>query len=111
MKKFLKITFTLLITIILLRGFTLPLNPPNGNWQQQFLPDIGGRNITDVFFLDSITGWAVTNARNQTNDTIYVLQTINGGGSWSILFAKFQTGGGFPGYFKISFLNELTGYT
>ena len=49
-----------------------------GNWYQQFMPNIGGRTISDVFFLDSLTGWAVTPYRFQ-NDTSYVLKTTNSG--------------------------------
>ena len=81
-----------------------------GNWYQQFMPNIGSRSIQDVFFLDSLTGWAVTNATNQNPDTTFVLKTINGGDTWSIFYRKVQTGGGFSGYFKVYFLDQNTGY-
>jgi len=110
MKKFFKITLTLFITTIIVLGFALPLNPV-GNWYQQFMPSIGSRTIQDVFFLDSLTGWAVTNATNQNPDTIFVLKTTNGGDNWVIYYRKVQTGGGFSGYFKVYFLNQNTGYT
>jgi len=81
-----------------------------GNWYQQFMPNIGSRNITDVFFIDSLTGWAVTNATNIGNDTTFVLKTTNSGDTWVIHHTKIQTGGGFSGYFRIYFLNQNTGY-
>lgn len=111
MKKLLKITFTLIFTIIILLGFAMPVNPPAGNWYQQFLPNIGNRQISDIFFLDSLTGWSVTNATNQANDTTFVLKTTNGGDNWIIQYRKIQTGGGFPGYYRVYFLNQSTGYT
>lgn len=110
MKKLLKITFTLLFITTILLGFAMPLNPV-GNWYQQFMPNIGSRTIQDIFFVDSLTGWAVTNATNQGNDTLFVLKTTNSGNNWIILYRKTQTGGGFSGYFKIYFLDQNIGYT
>src|SRR5260221_3374560 len=81
-----------------------------GNWYQQFMPNLNGRNITDIFFLDSLTGWAVTNALNQNPDTTFVLKTINGGDNWVIQYRKIQLGGGFFGLSRIYFLNQNTGY-
>ena len=109
MKKLLKITFTLLFITTILLGFAIPLNPV-GNWYQQFMPNIGSRSIQDVFFTDSLTGWAVTNATNQGNDTLFVLKTTNSGDTWTIHYRKSQTGGGFPGYTRIYFLNQNTGF-
>jgi photosystem II stability/assembly factor-like uncharacterized protein len=111
MKRYIKISLTLLITIIIVLGFAMPLNPPNGFWYQQFLPNIESRTIQDVFFLDSLTGWAVTNATNQANDTTFVLKTSNGGDNWVLQYKRMQTGGGFSGYFRVYFLNNNTGYT
>ncbi|MGH2575495.1 MAG: hypothetical protein ACRDFC_07330, partial [Ignavibacteria bacterium] len=31
---------------------------PAGNWYQQFLPNLNGRQITDVTFNDSLLGYA-----------------------------------------------------
>ncbi len=110
MKKLLKTALTLFFTTIIVLGFAMPLNPI-GNWYQQFMPNIGSRTIQDIFFLDSLTGWAVTNATNQGNDTIFVLKTTNSGDNWVIDHKKVQTGGGFSGYFKVCFLDQNTGYT
>ena len=75
------------------------------------MPNIGSRTLQDIFFLDSFTGWAVTNATKQGNDTICLLKTTNSGDNWVIHHKKVQTGGGFSGYFKVYFLNQNTGYT
>lgn len=106
MKNFLKITLSLIILLIIVLGFAMPLNPPAGNWYQQFLPNIGGRTISDIFFLDSLTGWAVTPYRFQ-NDTAYVLKTTNSGDSWFIVNIRI---GQFVGHNKVKFLNSLTGF-
>ena len=99
-----------LTILIFTAGLNFQDNPPNG-WYQQFLPDLNGRQITDITFLDSLTGWAVTNATNQNPDTTFVLKTTDGGDNWVIQYGKIQTGGGFPGYFRVYFLNQSTGYT
>jgi hypothetical protein len=106
MKNFLKITLSLIILLIIVLGFAMPLNHPAGNWYQQFLPNIGGRTISDIFFLDSLTGWAVTPYRFQ-NDTAYVLKTTNSGDSWFIVNIRI---GQFVGHNKVKFLNSLTGF-
>jgi photosystem II stability/assembly factor-like uncharacterized protein len=108
-EKLSSLSFFLAILLFLI-AFNFSDNPV-GNWYQQFMPNIGGRNITDAFFLDSLTGWSVTNATNQNPDTTFVLKTTNGGDSWTILYRKIQTGGGFPGYFRVYFLNQSMGYT
>jgi photosystem II stability/assembly factor-like uncharacterized protein len=103
-------TFLFYLSILFfIIGFNFSDNPA-GSWYQQFMPDLGGRSVTDVFFLDSLTGWAVTNATNQFNDTMYVLKTTNSGDNWAIQYRKLQTGGGFPGYFRVYFLNQNTGF-
>lgn len=105
MNKLLKLTLTVLFTIIILLGFAMPLNPV-GNWQQQFFPDIGNRQISDIFFLDSLNGWAVT-PYTTMNDTVFVLRTTNKGDNWSIQFTGTAQ---FPGMKKIKFINAYTGY-
>jgi photosystem II stability/assembly factor-like uncharacterized protein len=101
--------FFYLAILIFIIGFNFSDNMVTG-WYQQFMPNLNGRNITDIFFFDSLTGWAVTNATNQNPDTIFVLKTSNSGDNWAIHFRKIQTGGGFPGYTRIYFLNQNTGF-
>ena len=85
-------------------AFNFAHNPPSG-WYQQFLPDLSGRQISDVFFLDSLTGWAVTPYTHQ-NDTAFVLKTTNGGNNWLIQYLRI----GDVGFEKICFLNANTGF-
>lgn len=105
MKKLLKITFTLIFTTILLLGFAVPLNL-NGFWYQQFLPNLNNRPISDITFLDSLTGYAVT--PYMANDTAYIIKTINKGDDWSIIYRQpTNTIGAFT---RIIFLNQNTGF-
>ena len=83
-----------------------PASPAVGNWYQQFLPSLNGRTISDIFFLDSLTGWAVTPYRFQ-NDTAFVLKTTNSGDSW--FFANSRVGQ-FVGHNRVKFLNSSTGF-
>jgi len=103
--------YKILISLVLVTGlflsFTPPLNPIAGSWYQQFMPNIGGRQISDIFFLDSLTGWAVTPFTVQ-NDTTYVLKTTNGGNNW---FIQFTGTGQFVGRNRVYFLNANTGFT
>jgi len=108
MKKLFKILFSFFAFCLFTFAFIMPLNPPAGNWYQQFFPNLNGRTLSDVFFLDSLTGWAVTN--KSTTDTMFVLKTTNAGDNWFVHYRKVQTGGGIPGYNKIYFLNQNTGY-
>jgi len=101
MKKPLKITLTLSITIIMLLGFVLPLNPA-GNWYQQFLPNIGSRTILDITFLDSLTGYLITTI---SADTSYILKTTDSGDSWSINHRATSSI-----FRRIQFINNNTGY-
>ena len=48
--------FSIILFII---GFNFSDNPPGG-WYQQFLPNLPNMQISDMYFLDSLTGWAVT---------------------------------------------------
>ena len=100
LKRLLKITFTLIFTIIIVLGFTVPLNPV-GNWYQQFMPNIGSRQITDITFLDSLNGYAVA---TQMSDTSYVLKTSNRGDTWQIVYRNFFA------MTKVQFLDINTGY-
>ena len=103
-----KLTYKLLdflfISIILLFtvGVNLQDNPPPG-WYQQTLPvnDL----INDIFFLDSLNGWIVTDGDNSPPDTGYILRTTNGGENWIVQYSKAQA------LKVIQFLDMNTGYT
>ena len=72
-----------------------------GNWYQQFMPNIGSRQITDITFLDSLNGYAVA---TQMSDTSYVLKTSNRGDTWQIVYRNFFA------MTKVQFLDINTGY-
>jgi len=95
MKKPLKITLTLSITIIMLLGFVLPLNPA-GYWYQQFLPSQPGGSLRDIYFVDSLLGFAVTDSS--------ILKTTNSGDNWTVKL------NGFNIFQRIQFLNADTGF-
>lgn len=78
-----------------------PASPAVGNWYQQFMPNIGGRTIQDITFLDSLTGYA---SARQTGDTSYILKTTNGGDNWQIIRRNFLA------MTQMQFLNINTGY-
>ncbi len=102
MKKLLKITFTLIIITILLLGFAVPVNMV-GNWYQQFMPDLGNRSISDITFVDSLVGYAVT--RKDSLSENFVLKTINGGDNWNIVQSYNNSH-----IKRVIFLNKDTGY-
>ncbi len=102
-------TLSTILLYISILAFTISFNfsdNRSGGWQQQFLPNLNGRTISDITFLDSLTGWAITPYTN-INDTAYVLKTTNGGDNWN--FANIRSGQ-FVGYNKIHFLNLNTGF-
>ncbi|MBS1517222.1 MAG: T9SS type A sorting domain-containing protein [Bacteroidetes bacterium] len=75
-------------------------NPPG--WYQQTLPV--SDNINDIFFLDSLNGWAVTDYQGVSSDTSYILSTTDGGNNWEInykTFVQFKT---------IQFTDSAIGY-
>jgi photosystem II stability/assembly factor-like uncharacterized protein len=72
-----------------------------GGWYQQFMPNLNGRQISDITFVDSLTGYAIGNS---TSDTNYFLKTTNGGDNWQIIYRRFLA------FEKLQFLNLNTGY-
>ena len=83
-------------------AFNFRDNPSNG-WTLQLLQSLNGATISDVTFLDSLTGFYVTN-EGLPNDTSYIVKTTNGGNDWQVKFLQI---GGFG---KIKFIDNNTGY-
>jgi photosystem II stability/assembly factor-like uncharacterized protein len=95
--------FFYLSILFFIIGFNFSDTPLNGGWYQQFMPDMGERQITDITFLDSLTGYAVTNNLS-AGDTGYILKTTNSGDNWNFSFTINR------GYTAIDFINLNTGY-
>ena len=75
-------------------------SPPG--WYQQTLPV--SDQINDIFFLDSLKGWAVTDSQNGTTDSSYIMRTTNGGNNWEIDYRTFVQ------FTAIQFANSEVGY-
>jgi photosystem II stability/assembly factor-like uncharacterized protein len=103
MKEKLTNIFYFLSLLVFIFAFNFQHNPPSG-WYQQFLPSFSNMQVSDIFFLDSLTGWAVT-GNGQPNDTSgYILKTIDGGDNWNLKFTDFRD------FSRIKFLNVQTGF-
>lgn len=81
-------------------GFQFSDTMLNG-WTQQFMPNLNGKQITDVTFLDSLNGYAVA---TQTMDSSYILKTTNGGDNWQIIHRQLFA------MTHLQFFNVNTGY-
>jgi photosystem II stability/assembly factor-like uncharacterized protein len=79
---------------------TFSSNPPPPGWYQQTLPV--NDYVNDIFFLDSLNGWVVTEGNN--NDTGYILKTTDGGNNWIIQFRKTSN------FTVVQFVDSQTGY-
>jgi photosystem II stability/assembly factor-like uncharacterized protein len=87
--------------LFFLIGFNFTDSPPAGGWYQQFMPNIGNRQITDITFLDSLTGYAIASI---SGDTDYVMKTTNRGDTWQIVYRNYLA------MTRVQFLNLGTGY-
>lgn len=96
------IVFYLSILIFII-GFNFAHNPPSG-WYQQFLPNLGGRPVADIAFIDSLRGYAVTGPIGLT-DTAQILKTTNSGDNWQIIYKEGRTS-----FKRVIFINTTTGY-
>jgi len=76
--------------------------PPPSGWYQQNMPDtVIGRQLSDVAFVDSLTGFAVTSLSGSL--PAFILKTTNGGDNW------FISGTNDDNYSRILFFNKDTG--
>ena len=90
---------------VFINAFNFQHNPP-GAWRQQHVLPIGSRGISDITFVDSLTGFAVT--PYVANDTAFIVKTTDGGETWfESLKGPTNTIGGFS---RIMFLDINTGY-
>jgi|WetSurMetagenome_2_1015567.scaffolds.fasta_scaffold15127_3 photosystem II stability/assembly factor-like uncharacterized protein len=79
----------------------------SGGWYQQWFPNMNGSTIQSITFLDSLTGYAVTNSNSLLQE--YILKTTNGGDNWIINFT-YNTPNLNWSFIKISFINSNTGF-
>jgi photosystem II stability/assembly factor-like uncharacterized protein len=98
-----KFTTLLFYTSLLIFFVAFNFRDNPGGWQLQNITNFKGQSISDVIFLDSLTGIFVTND-NIAYDTGYIFKTTNGGNNWTI---KLVHPGGFN---RISFIDSLVGY-
>ncbi|MGV8018257.1 MAG: T9SS type A sorting domain-containing protein [Ignavibacteria bacterium] len=100
-KKVLNVIIYLFILLLLL-GFHLSFTTQTG-WQLQTMPNMRNRLVRDLYFTDSLTGYAVASPDIVT-DSAHILKTTNGGNNWII---KGSYSGRLP---RIIFINSNTGY-
>lgn len=89
--------FSVLVFFI---GFNFRDNPPSG-WYLQTMPELEGRQIKDITFIDSLTGYAVGYSSTDTN---YIMKTTNGGYNWGVIFRSYTL------INKVKFTSFNTGY-
>ena len=75
-------------------------NPPPG-WYIQQIPV--NKNIVDIYFTDTLNGWAVTDW-SPNYDTGYVLKTTNGGTNWAVNYSEHVS------FNSIQFIDTNIGY-
>jgi photosystem II stability/assembly factor-like uncharacterized protein len=74
--------------------------PPPG-WYIQPIPV--NKNIVDIYFTDTLNGWAVT-GNTGALDSGYILKTTNGGTNWQLNFATNRS------FYGIQFVDSNIGY-
>jgi len=103
MKKFTKLFLLFFFSAIAFFSYAIPLNIQSTNWYNQYFPNLNGRPINDITFVDSLIGYAITGS-NTVYDTNFILKTTNGGDNW----IKLDSSQG--DYSRIIFLNSQTGF-
>jgi photosystem II stability/assembly factor-like uncharacterized protein len=98
--------FTILCLLIFFSSFGFK-DSKTGGWYQQWFPNLNGSTIASMTFLDSLTGYAVTNSNSLLQE--YILKTSNGGDNWFINYT-FNTPNSNWSFIKVSFLNSNTGF-
>ncbi|HEY5125064.1 MAG TPA: YCF48-related protein, partial [Ignavibacteria bacterium] len=76
-------------------------------WYQQWITGLNGSTIKDMTFLDSLTGFAVTNVNSSYLG--FILKTTNGGDNWTINYT-YNPPYTNVSFIKIKFINDNTGY-
>jgi len=101
-----------IILIVVLNAFIIggsdTITENNSGWQLQsnLQTLLNGRAISDMTFIDSVTGYAVTPYISQ-QDSAFIFKTTNGGYNWYVLIGQSGQLGGFD---RIIFINSTTGF-
>jgi len=102
--------FTVIISVIIILQYNptrSEINSPDTasppGWYQQYLPNVNNKPLSDLYFLDSLTGFFCT-AGLPYNDTNYIVKTTNGGDNWFIVFRDGLL------FRDIFFVNRTTGF-
>ncbi|MDD5362693.1 MAG: hypothetical protein PHN88_11210, partial [Ignavibacteria bacterium] len=99
---FVKKTAVLLLFILILSSSGFQDRFTSG-WLMQTLPNLGNQDVSGIDFLDSLNGFFITSS-SSISDTGYIYKTTNGGSNWFVVHKDKKD------YFKIKFVNKLTGY-
>ncbi|MBE2255326.1 MAG: hypothetical protein IAE65_03930, partial [Ignavibacteria bacterium] len=81
---------------------SFPGNAPPPGWFPQVRPV--DKVIRDIFFIDSVNGWSVTDGAANPNDTGYIFNTTNAGTNWTIQYKDRIS------FSSIQFLDKNLGY-
>ena len=110
---FLSSLFIVLVSVVIILSFNTSdeskINTTNSGWQLQtnLQTLLNGRTITDMTFIDSLTGFAACGILSGS-DTGYLVKTTNGGNNWFINFSNPTQYSNI--YKKIIFVNNNIGY-
>jgi photosystem II stability/assembly factor-like uncharacterized protein len=70
----------------------------------QYLPNLNGQSISDVTFLDSLTGFFITGNLNTPSGINFIYKTTNGGSNWQNIYSDNKD------FARIIFINSQTGF-
>ncbi|HEY5534399.1 MAG TPA: T9SS type A sorting domain-containing protein [Ignavibacteria bacterium] len=107
LSKYISKVLDILIAIVLLLFFASFgfRDGRTSGWYQQWFPNLNGSTITSMTFLDSLTGFAVTNSNSLLQE--YILKTTNGGDNWLINY-NFNTPNSNWSFVKIASVDSNT---
>lgn len=97
----------LLVLIFLLFASAGFRDSRSSGWYQQWLPDLNGSTIKDITFLDSLTGFAVTNTNSLVEG--YILKTTNAGDNWNVVYTYHPPSTN-TSFTRLQFADSNTGY-
>ncbi len=100
--RFLSGLFHFFSIFIFINAFNFQHNPPSG-WENQLIPNLNGRIVSDMEFTDSLNGYICADAQT-INIASYLLRTTDGGENWRITDSLYSN------LLEIQFLDHNVGY-